>query len=209
MLVGKTHRFLPGLSYLHEVGNKAIRQRREISREDPPLPPWPQMPIGGWHQHVNNDNVDGREDPAVAPPFSLTVWGYTILGLCIDVFLRLLHLVPNVYCISAAILGQTEANAILLSWLLCEIHYVTGYEYDEDQLTVMVWWVSVIQDWTLRIRRLLILWKHVRLLGAMRGWRMVRWLDGILQVAYWAPAFWHNLPMVDPEGANVNEVLFG
>lgn len=93
------------------------RRRREVGREDPPLPPWPQMPIGGWHQHVNNDIEDRRKVPAVHPPSNLTLWGYTILVLCIEDYLRLLHLVHNVYCISAAILGRTEANAILFSWL--------------------------------------------------------------------------------------------
>ncbi len=184
------------------------RQRLEVGREDPPLPPWPQMPAGGWHQHVNNDNDDGREDPAVPAPLSLTFWGYTIPAPSIDDLFRLLHLIHNVYYISAAILGRIEANAILLSCLLCEIHYVTGYEYDEDQL-VIVWWVSVFQDWTLRIRRLLILWKCIRPLGEMMGWRWVRRLDGILQIAYWAPAFWHNLPGPGPEDPNAVEVLFG
>ncbi len=185
------------------------RRRLEVGREDPPLPPWPQTPAGGWHQHVNNDNEDGREDRAVPAPLSLTLWGYIIPAPSIDDFLRLLHLIHNVYYVSAAILGRIEENAIIVSWLLCEIHYVTGYDYDEDQLAVMVWWMSVFRDWSLRIRRLLILWKCIRPLGEMMGWRWVRRLDGILQIAYWAPAFWHNLPVPGPEDPNAVEVLFG
>lgn len=46
----------------------------------------------------------------------------------LDDLLRLLHLIHNAYYISAAILGRTEVNATLLSWLLWEVHYVTGYE---------------------------------------------------------------------------------
>jgi len=167
------------------------------------------MPAGGWHQHVNNNDDDGRDDPVVPARSSLTFWGYTISATSIDDLLRLLHLIHNLYYITAAILGRIEANAILLSWLLCEIHYVTGYEFDKDQLTVMVWWVSVFQGWTLRIRRLLILWKCIRPLGEMMGWRWLRRLDGILQIPNWAPAFWHNLPVADPGGVNANEVLFG
>jgi len=208
--VGREDPPLPPWPQLPAEGWHRGHQRRlEIGREDPPLPPWPQMPAGGWHQHVNNNDDDGRDDPVVPARSSLTFWGYTISATSIDDLLRLLHLIHNLYYITAAILGRIEANAILLSWLLCEIHYVTGYEFDKDQLTVMVWWVSVFQGWTLRIRRLLILWKCIRPLGEMMGWRWLRRLDGILQIPNWAPAFWHNLPVADPGGVNANEVLFG
>lgn len=52
---------------------------------------------------------------------------------------------PHAYYISAAILGRTELNTRLLSWLLWEVHYVTEYEYDEDLLAVTVWWLRWFQ----------------------------------------------------------------
>jgi len=73
--VGREDPPLPPWPQLPAGGwHEGHRRRLEIGREDPPLPPWPQMPAGGWHRHVNNnnDNEDGREDPAVPAPLSLT-----------------------------------------------------------------------------------------------------------------------------------------
>jgi len=185
------------------------QRRLQFGREDPPLPPWPRMPAGGWHRHVNNNNNNRRQHPAVPALLRLTLRGYAILSPCIDDILRLLYFIHNAYYISAAILGRIEANTILLSWLLWEVHHLTGLEYDKDQLTAMVWWMSVFQDWSLRVRRLLILWKCIRPFGEMMGWRWVRRLDENLQIANWAPGFWQNLPVPGPGDPNAIEVLFG
>ncbi len=171
-------------------GRHRRRQRRlRIAQEDPPLPPWPQVPAGGWHRHVNNN-----DDPAVPPFLRLTFWGYTIPAPSQDELFRLLYLIHNIYYISAAILGCIEVNAILMRFLLWEIHHVTGVELDEDLLPIMVWWMSGLQNCSLWTRRLFVSWKCIRGVGEQEGWRWVRWLDEAFPIPDWASAFWDDLP---------------